>query len=141
MINKIIIAIDGHSSTGKSTLAKMVAKELKYKHINTGAMYRAVTWLILVHSIEPNNQIEIKNITFDVGFKSHYTNALKAINFFNANFSFYFQRLNLLFSLKKESSGFLNRTNLNYSQISEAVFNYSFFVILQLLLSNSIFTS
>ena len=65
-------------------------------------------------------QIEIKNITFDVGFKSHYTNALKAINFFNANFSFYFQRLNLLFSLKKESSGFLNRTNLNYSQISEA---------------------
>ena len=43
MIKKIIIAIDGHSSTGKSTLAKMLARHLKYKHINTGAMYRAVT--------------------------------------------------------------------------------------------------
>ena len=43
MIKKIIIAIDGHSSTGKSTLAKMLANYLKYKHINTGAMYRAVT--------------------------------------------------------------------------------------------------
>ena len=43
MNNKIIIAIDGHSSTGKSTLAKMLANKLGYKHINTGSMYRAVT--------------------------------------------------------------------------------------------------
>jgi len=43
LIKKIIIAIDGHSSTGKSTLAKMLASYLKYQHINTGAMYRAVT--------------------------------------------------------------------------------------------------
>ncbi|MDR2122013.1 MAG: (d)CMP kinase [Flavobacteriaceae bacterium] len=38
-----IIAIDGHSSTGKSSYAKMLAKELNWKHIDTGAMYRAVT--------------------------------------------------------------------------------------------------
>ncbi|MDR1877125.1 MAG: (d)CMP kinase [Flavobacteriaceae bacterium] len=38
-----IIAIDGYSSTGKSSYAKMVAKELGWKHIDTGAMYRAVT--------------------------------------------------------------------------------------------------
>ena len=43
MIRKIIIAIDGHSSTGKSTLAKMLSKYLMYKHINTGSMYRALT--------------------------------------------------------------------------------------------------
>ena len=43
MKKKIIIAIDGHSSTGKSTLAKMLSQHLGYKHINTGAMYRAVT--------------------------------------------------------------------------------------------------
>ena len=43
MIKKIIIAIDGYSSTGKSTLAKMLSKHLGYKHINTGLMYRAVT--------------------------------------------------------------------------------------------------
>ncbi len=39
---KIIIAIDGHSSTGKSTVAKQIAKELKYIYVDTGAMYRAV---------------------------------------------------------------------------------------------------
>jgi cytidylate kinase len=39
----IIIAIDGHSSTGKSTVAKQLAKALEYKYVDTGAMYRAVT--------------------------------------------------------------------------------------------------
>lgn len=41
--NKIIIAIDGFSSTGKSTIAKHLAKELNYLYVDTGAMYRAVT--------------------------------------------------------------------------------------------------
>lgn len=40
---KIIIAIDGHSSTGKSTVAKQLAKALGYIYVDTGAMYRAVT--------------------------------------------------------------------------------------------------
>lgn len=42
-MNQIIIAIDGYSSTGKSTLAKALAKELAYAYIDTGAMYRAVS--------------------------------------------------------------------------------------------------
>lgn len=42
MENKIIIAIDGFSSTGKSTLAKELAKHLGYVYVDTGAMYRAV---------------------------------------------------------------------------------------------------
>jgi len=44
---KIIIAIDGFSSTGKSTLAKQTAKALNYVYIDTGAMYRAVTYYAL----------------------------------------------------------------------------------------------
>lgn len=40
---KIIIAIDGHSSTGKSTVARQLAKKLGYVYVDTGAMYRAVT--------------------------------------------------------------------------------------------------
>ncbi|MGM0474969.1 MAG: (d)CMP kinase [Bacteroidota bacterium] len=40
---KIIIALDGHSSCGKSTFAKRIASELEYTYIDTGAMYRAVT--------------------------------------------------------------------------------------------------
>ncbi|MEE3224948.1 MAG: (d)CMP kinase, partial [Bacteroidota bacterium] len=42
-MKKITIAIDGYSSTGKSTVAKMLAKELGYVYVDTGAMYRAVT--------------------------------------------------------------------------------------------------
>lgn len=47
MTSRIIIAIDGYSSTGKSTFAKAIAKELGYVYIDTGAMYRAVTLLAL----------------------------------------------------------------------------------------------
>ncbi len=43
----IIIAIDGHSSCGKSTFAKLIAKNLGYKYIDTGAMYRAATLFAL----------------------------------------------------------------------------------------------
>jgi cytidylate kinase len=42
-MKKIIIAIDGYSSTGKSTLAKAIAKEMSFTYIDSGAMYRAVT--------------------------------------------------------------------------------------------------
>lgn len=44
MSKPITIAIDGFSSTGKGTLARALARELKYNYIDTGAMYRAVTW-------------------------------------------------------------------------------------------------
>ncbi len=43
-MKKIIIAIDGFSSTGKSTLAKQLANHLGYVFVDTGAMYRAITW-------------------------------------------------------------------------------------------------
>ncbi len=46
-MKKIIIAIDGFSSTGKSTLAKQLAKELGYVYVDTGAMYRAVTYFAM----------------------------------------------------------------------------------------------
>ena len=42
-MNKIIIAIDGHSSCGKSTMAKQLAQQLNYIYVDTGAMYRCVT--------------------------------------------------------------------------------------------------
>ena len=59
MQQKIIIAIDGYSSCGKSTLAKQVAKELFYLHIDSGAMYRAITLYFLRNAVNINKQKEI----------------------------------------------------------------------------------
>lgn len=46
-MNPPAIAIDGPAASGKSTVAKLIARELGYTFINTGAMYRAVTWYLL----------------------------------------------------------------------------------------------
>ena len=62
MRRKPIIAIDGPAGAGKSTVTKEFAKRLGFIYLDTGAMYRAVTWLIISNSIDPSNQTEIKNI-------------------------------------------------------------------------------
>ena len=56
---KIIIAIDGYSSCGKSTLAKAMAKKLEYVFIDTGAMYRAVALFFLRAGIDFDNTLDI----------------------------------------------------------------------------------
>ena len=58
MEKKIIIAIDGHSSSGKSTMAKDLAKAIGYTYIDTGAMYRAVTLYALRHQLFDGEQID-----------------------------------------------------------------------------------
>ncbi len=55
---KIIIAIDGFSSTGKSTIAKQLAKHLNYIYVDTGAMYRAVTLYAMQHNYINNNSFD-----------------------------------------------------------------------------------
>ncbi len=50
-MNKITIAIDGYSSTGKSTVAKQLAKHLGYIYVDTGAMYRAVTFYAMQNEL------------------------------------------------------------------------------------------
>jgi len=59
MPNKIIIAIDGYSSCGKSTLAKALAAQLAYVFIDTGAMYRAVALYFLRNNIDFDNETQI----------------------------------------------------------------------------------
>ena len=55
---KIVIAIDGHSSCGKSTFAKAIAARLGYIFIDTGAMYRAVTLYALEHGAMPSGIVD-----------------------------------------------------------------------------------
>ena len=50
-MKKIVIAIDGPAASGKSTTARLVAERLGYLHIDTGAMYRAITWKVLEEKI------------------------------------------------------------------------------------------
>ncbi len=54
-MKNIVIAIDGFSSTGKSTIAKRLAKKLNYIYVDTGAMYRAVTFFALEHNFIGDN--------------------------------------------------------------------------------------
>lgn len=61
MSKTIVIAIDGYSSCGKSTLAKALAKKLNYIYIDSGAMYRAVALYFLRAGTNLNNHTEIIN--------------------------------------------------------------------------------
>ncbi len=58
-MKKIIVAIDGLAATGKSTLAKRLAKELNYTYINTGAMYRAITYYALENNLDQIDLISV----------------------------------------------------------------------------------
>ncbi len=58
MSKKITIAIDGLSSTGKSTIAKMLAKKYNYIYVDTGAMYRAVTLYAMKNELNVNGIVE-----------------------------------------------------------------------------------
>lgn len=59
---KIIIAIDGHSSSGKSTLSKDLAVKLKYSYIDTGSMYRTVTLYALRNNLIENGVVDSQKL-------------------------------------------------------------------------------
>ncbi len=61
MSKNIVIAIDGYSSCGKSTIAKALAKKLHFIYIDTGAMYRAVTLYFLRNKIDMNDPLAVEN--------------------------------------------------------------------------------
>ena len=57
---KIAIAIDGPAGAGKSSISKVVANELGYLYIDTGAMYRGVTWAVLDSHVDVKNQKDVE---------------------------------------------------------------------------------
>ncbi len=59
---KITIAIDGHSSSGKSTVAKELAKKLGYTYVDSGAMYRAVTLFCMNQGLIKDNEVLQENL-------------------------------------------------------------------------------
>lgn len=65
-MKRIIVAIDGHSSCGKSTLAKALAKTLHFAYLDSGAMYRAVTLYFLEQHIDYNHPEAIEPALADI---------------------------------------------------------------------------
>lgn len=66
-MEKIIIAIDGYSSTGKSTIAKRLARELGYIYVDTGAMYRAVTLFAMENGLLDGEEANGDNLVRKLG--------------------------------------------------------------------------
>ncbi len=85
-MKKIIVAIDGHSSCGKSTMAKQLAREVGYIYVDTGAMYRAVTLFALRNSLFATDgtvdaaQLETLMPQVEVSFKLDATTGLPLVH-------------------------------------------------------------
>ncbi len=60
--NTLVIAIDGYSSCGKSTIAKDLAKMLNYIYIDSGAMYRAITLYAIEHNLVKDSEIDLDSL-------------------------------------------------------------------------------
>lgn len=71
-MKKIIIAIDGYSSCGKSTLAKQLSKKLGYVFVDSGAMYRAITLYFLRQHIDWNNVDAVKEALQSISLDFEY---------------------------------------------------------------------
>lgn len=84
MQKKIIIAIDGYSSCGKSTIAKQLAKELQYIYADSGAMYRAITLYFIRNDVSITDEIQIQQALSDINLEFVFdTAAGKSILFMN----------------------------------------------------------
>jgi cytidylate kinase len=60
--NGLIIAIDGPAAVGKSTMGKLIARKLGFIYIDTGAIYRVITWKVLKNNININDEDMISNL-------------------------------------------------------------------------------
>lgn len=72
-MNNLVIAVDGPAGAGKSTIAKIVADKLNINYIDTGAMYRAITYKVLQNDVDVNNENEIVKIAkkSEIDFKDN----------------------------------------------------------------------
>jgi CMP/dCMP kinase len=61
-IARRVVAIDGPAASGKSTVARAVAQRIQFDYLNSGAMYRAVTWHVLQKGIDPDDEAGVAKL-------------------------------------------------------------------------------
>jgi CMP/dCMP kinase len=78
----MIVAIDGFSSCGKSTVAKALAKRLHLPYIDTGAMYRAVTYYFIQNNVDIHDEVQVYTAlnNIDIRFKREEENNVLYLN-------------------------------------------------------------
>lgn len=78
MSKNVVIAIDGPAGAGKSTVAKHLAQMLNYVYVDTGAMYRAITFLVLRNNVQDNID-EIIKVAEDVDIKLQFEDGITRV--------------------------------------------------------------
>ena len=84
MKKKVIVAIDGPSSSGKSTIAKLVAKHFNFTYIDSGSIYRAITYVAIKNNLIKTGNIDVvslidllNNCSISFSFNSNNQNVIK----------------------------------------------------------------
>ncbi|WP_027385323.1 (d)CMP kinase [Chryseobacterium gregarium] len=84
-MKKPVIAIDGYSSTGKSSISKIIAEKLGLIHLDTGALYRGVTWFALQNCLDQNGMIDLNRLfssfdQIDLEFRNNHGELILFLN-------------------------------------------------------------
>ncbi len=84
-MKKPVIAIDGYSSTGKSSISKIIAEKLGLIHLDTGALYRGVTWFALQNCLDQNDMIDLNRLfssfdQIDLEFRNNHGELILFLN-------------------------------------------------------------
>ena len=70
----VVIAIDGPAASGKSSVARALARRLGYRYVNSGAMYRAVTWLAVSRGVAPDDTGRVLQLLNSASFECGFAN-------------------------------------------------------------------
>ena len=79
MMKYVSVAVDGPAGSGKSTITKMVAKSLGFNYVDTGAMYRALTFNFLSNGLDELEEEKIKELLSKTDFKVEYVDGVQYV--------------------------------------------------------------